>query len=210
MQQGIEIHDLGRQDYERVWHAMRQFTEKRTDTTIDELWVVEHNPIFTLGQAGKESHILNPGNIQVVRTDRGGQVTYHGPGQLVIYLLLDIRRLQLGVKELVCLLEQIVIDLLATYDVTAHTQCGAPGVYINEAKICSIGLRIKKGCSYHGIALNVDMDLHPFSQINPCGYENLVMTQLSEYVKNISLQQVSNQLAAYMTKKLGYTKFAYY
>lgn len=209
MAQFIQIRCLGKQDYEPVWHAMRQFTEHRTEQTIDELWLVEHNPVFTLGQAGKETHILAPGEIPIIRTDRGGQVTYHGPGQLVIYFLLDMRRLQLGVRDLVWVLEQTIVDLLATYAVNAHIQCGAPGVYIEKAKIASIGLRIKKGCSYHGMALNVDMDLSPFTRINPCGYQNLTMTQLSEHAKGVSLQQVREQLTAYMLKKLSYTNAVY-
>lgn len=171
------VRRLGRVEYEPTWRAMQAFTAEREPDTPDELWLVEHPPVFTLGQAGKREHVLTDIGIPVVPIDRGGQVTYHGPGQVVVYLLLDLRRRGYGVKELVRRLEQAVIDLLAGVGVTAVRLDGAPGVYVDGAKIAALGLRIRNGCSYHGMALNVDMDLAPFSAINPCGYEGLAVTQ---------------------------------
>ena len=172
--------DLGRADYEPVWRAMQAFTKARDDATADELWFVEHPPVFTLGLAAKPEHVLDAGAIPVVRIDRGGQVTYHGPGQLVAYALLDLRRAGYGVKELVRRLEQSVIDLLAGYRVEGARQAGMPGVYVGGAKIAAIGLRVSRGCTYHGIALNVDADLAAFSRINPCGYPGLAATRLAD------------------------------
>jgi len=174
------VRRLGRVDYEPTWRAMQSFTAERGPDTPDELWLLEHPPVFTLGQAGKREHILTDLGIPVIAIDRGGQVTYHGPGQVVVYVLLDLRRRGYGVKELVRRLEQAVIDLLAGFGVVAERRAGAPGVYVNEAKIAALGLRIKNGCSYHGLALNVAMDLTPFSAINPCGYEGLAVTQTSD------------------------------
>jgi lipoyl(octanoyl) transferase len=171
------VRHLGHADYEPTWRAMQAFTAVRTPETPDELWLVEHPPVFTLGQAGKREHVLADIGIPVVAIDRGGQVTYHGPGQVVVYVLLDLRRRGYGVKELVNRLEQAVIDLLAGLDIAASRRDGAPGVYVNGAKIAALGLRIRNGCSYHGLALNVDMDLAPFSAINPCGYEGLAVTR---------------------------------
>jgi lipoyl(octanoyl) transferase len=172
--------DLGRADYEPVWRAMQAFTKARDDATADELWFVEHPPVFTLGLAAKPEHVLDAGAIPVVRIDRGGQVTYHGPGQLVAYALLDLRRAGYGVKELVRRLEQSVIDLLAGYRVEGARQAGMPGVYVGGAKIAAIGLRVSRGCTYHGIALNVDADLAAFARINPCGYPGLAATRLAD------------------------------
>ena len=172
--------DLGRADYEPVWRAMQAFTKARDEATADELWFVEHPPVFTLGLAAKPEHVLDAGAIPVVRIDRGGQVTYHGPGQLVAYALLDLRRAGYGVKELVRRLEQSVIDLLAGYRVEGARQAGMPGVYVGGAKIAAIGLRVSRGCTYHGIALNVDADLAAFSRINPCGYPGLAATRLAD------------------------------
>jgi len=166
--------------FEPLAQQMREFTDARNSDTPDEFWVVEHLPVYTLGQAGKPEHILNPGNIPIVKTDRGGQVTYHGPGQLVIYLLMDIKRRGLGVRPLVSHIENSIIELLKDYGLQANSKCEAPGVYINSAKIASIGLRIRHGCCYHGLALNVNMDLSPFSGINPCGFQNLKITQLKD------------------------------
>ena len=174
------VRHLGRVDYEPTWRAMQSFTTERGPDTPDELWLLEHPPVFTLGQAGKREHILTDLGIPVIAIDRGGQVTYHGPGQVVVYVLLDLRRRGYGVKELVRRLEQAVIDLLAGFGVVAERRAGAPGVYVNEAKIAALGLRIKNGCSYHGLVLNVAMDLTPFSAINPCGYEGLAVTQTSD------------------------------
>lgn len=169
---------LGRVDYEDTWRAMREFTDSRDGDTEDQLWLLQHPPVFTQGQAGKAEHLLMPGDIPVVQTDRGGQVTYHGPGQWVVYLLLDLRRLHLGIRDLVDLIEQSVVSLLARYDIVAAPRRDAPGVYVEGEKIASLGLRVRRGCSYHGLALNVDMDLEPFSRINPCGHEGMAVTSL--------------------------------
>ncbi len=184
--------------YETLWHAMRDFTDARDEKTPDACWVVEHQPVYTQGQNGKAEHILNPQNIPVVKTDRGGQVTYHGPGQLVIYVLFELKRYGLGVRQLVNLLENSVVALLADHQIKAQARCDAPGVYVGDAKICSIGLRIRRGCSYHGLALNVDMDLSPFAGINPCGYEGMRMTQL----KALGLETTPFALAPQLIAKL--------
>lgn len=176
----LRLRRLGLVDYAPTWAEMRAFTDARTHASDDELWLLQHPPVFTLGQAGRPEHILAPGAIPVVQTDRGGQVTYHGPGQLIAYLLLDLRRAGLGVKGLVHLLEQAVIDLLGEAGIQAQARPDAPGVYVAGAKIASLGLRVRRGCSYHGLALNVDMDLGPFSRINPCGYPGLAVTQLAD------------------------------
>ncbi|HET7844699.1 MAG TPA: lipoyl(octanoyl) transferase LipB [Xanthomonadales bacterium] len=174
----LHVRELGRRDYEPVWRAMQAFTDARDGDTPDELWLVEHEPVFTLGQAGKLEHVLAPGAIPVVPVDRGGQVTYHGPGQLVAYPLLDLRRLGIGVRELVHRIEQSVIDTLATWDIAAQRREGAPGIYVGEAKVMALGLRVRRGCSFHGLAFNVAMDLAPFSRINPCGFRGLAVTQV--------------------------------
>lgn len=172
---------------------MKQFTSERDEHTVDELWLLEHHPVYTQGQAGKVEHVLNACAIPVVQTDRGGQVTYHGPGQLVAYVLMDIRRCNMSIRTLVCQLEKLLILLLNHYNITGHTRCGAPGVYVNEKKIASIGLRVKNGCTYHGIALNVAMDLSPFSGINPCGYAQLQMTQMQDFIAGVNVEQVNKQ-----------------
>ena len=159
--------------YALSWQAMKDFTDQRDATTADECWLVEHDPVFTQGQAGKPEHLLLPGDIPVVQTDRGGQVTYHGPGQLMMYWLVDIKRKKVGVRDFVSIMERAVIDCLASFGITAHLKDGAPGVYVDGAKISSLGLRVRRGCTYHGLALNVDMDLSPFQRINPCGYAGL-------------------------------------
>jgi lipoyl(octanoyl) transferase len=169
---------MGLTEYEPTWRAMQRFTDVRDPGTPDEIWLLEHPPVFTLGMAASPEHVLAPGDIPVVRTDRGGQVTYHGPGQLVVYPLIDIRRAGLGVRDLVSALERSVVDLLAERGIVAETRRDAPGAYVNGRKLASVGLRIRRGASYHGLALNVDMDLTPFSRINPCGYRGLEMTQL--------------------------------
>lgn len=174
----IIVRQLGVQPYEPVSRAMHDFTDGRNDDTPDEIWLVEHPPVFTQGQAGKAEHLLMPGDIPVIQSDRGGQVTYHGPGQQIMYVLLNLKRRRLGVRELVTLLEQTVVNTLAEYAIDAHPRADAPGVYVGEKKICSLGLRIRKGCSFHGLALNVDMDLTPFLRINPCGYAGMEMTQM--------------------------------
>ncbi|WP_025385779.1 lipoyl(octanoyl) transferase LipB [Legionella oakridgensis] len=189
----MTIHHLGTQPYLDVWNAMKQFTLERHEATQDELWLLEHLPVYTQGQAGKAEHVLNPRAIPVIQSDRGGQVTYHGPGQLVVYVLMDIRRRHLGIRTLVSRLEQVLINMLNTYHIEAQTQCGAPGVYVNGKKIASIGLRVKNGCTYHGIALNVAMDLEPFSGINPCGYAKMQMTQIQDFVTSIHINEVSGK-----------------
>jgi len=176
----IEIRRLGRVAFEPTWRNMQAFTDERDSDTPDETWVLEHDPVFTLGLAGKREHVLAPGEIPVVHIDRGGQVTYHGPGQLVVYPLLDLRRRKLGPRALVSALEQATVDALAEWDVEARARPDAPGVYVGEKKVASIGLRVRRGASYHGIAINVDMDLEPFTRINPCGYAGLEMTQISD------------------------------
>ncbi|MEM8984231.1 MAG: lipoyl(octanoyl) transferase LipB, partial [Pseudomonadota bacterium] len=170
---------LGRRDYEPLWRAMQTHTDERDDTTPDELWFAEHPPVYTLGLAGDPSHVLAPGEIPVVKTDRGGQVTYHGPGQLMLYPLLNIRRAGIGVRALVCALERAVIEWCAANDIDAYGKRDAPGVYVGEQKLASIGIRVRRGCCYHGLALNVAMDLEPFSRINPCGFAGLEMTDLA-------------------------------
>jgi lipoyl(octanoyl) transferase len=197
------IQQLGLQDYQTVCEKMQAFTEQRGEHTADELWLLEHPPVFTQGLAGKAEHILNPGDIPVIATDRGGQVTYHGPGQLVAYMLFDLRRLNIGIRQMVRTLEKTIIDVLTDFDVHAENNESAPGVYVHGAKICSIGLRVRKGCSYHGIAFNINMDLEPFSRINPCGFKNLRMIQLSELVGPIKIDNVAPLLIKYMTANFG-------
>ena len=208
MSQVLGIRELGQLDYERTWLAMQRFTEarKQQPDTQDEVWLVQHPPVFTQGQAGKAEHLLLPGDIPVVKSDRGGQVTYHGPGQLVAYLMLDVRRLGYGVRELVTRMEQCLIDLLASYGVSAAAKADAPGVYVDGAKIASLGLRIRNGCSFHGLALNVDMDLEPFRRINPCGYAGLAMTQLRDHAGPIEFAEVGARLRSQLVKHLDYAE----
>lgn len=201
----VMIRWLGRKDYLTSWEAMRQFTDQRTDQTLDEIWLLEHDPVFTQGQNGKAEHVLNPGDIPVIQTDRGGQVTYHGPGQLMVYCLIDIKRKKLTIRQLVSSLEQTIIHFLAHYQISAYAKPDAPGVYIDKSKICSIGLRVRRGCSYHGIAFNVDMDLSPFARINPCGFAKLAMTQLKDHHGPADLFTTGHQLINYLIKNLGYT-----
>lgn len=184
----------GLMPYEPVWAAMRRFTDQRNATTPDEIWLLQHPPVFTLGQAGKPEHLLRDAGIPVVRIDRGGQITYHGPGQLVAYLLIDLARRKLKVRELVSLIEEAIIDCLAGYGVVAQRKAGAPGVYVAAAKIAALGLRVRNGCSYHGLSLNVAMDLTPFSAINPCGYEGLEVVQLADLGISDSVEQVGENL----------------
>ena len=172
------VRDLGRQPYEPVWRAMQRFTDLRDGDSTDEIWVVEHDPVFTLGQAGKPEHVLMPGDIPVLLVDRGGQVTYHGPGQIVVYPLLDLKRLKTGVRDYVCRIEQAVIDTLAEWNIHAARRDGAPGVYVNDAKVAALGIRVRRGCTFHGLAFNAAMDLEPFGRINPCGYAGLQVTSM--------------------------------
>ncbi|WP_342147411.1 lipoyl(octanoyl) transferase LipB [Rickettsiella endosymbiont of Aleochara curtula] len=200
------VRTLRQGDYNTVAHAMRIFTDMRNPETPDEIWFIEHNPVYTLGQAGKLEHILNPGNIPIEKTDRGGQVTYHGPGQLVIYPLLNLRRLNLGVRELVSLLEDTIINLLATYGIKAEAKKEAPGVYVNSAKIASIGLRIRHGYCYHGIAFNIAMNLGPFAGINPCGISQLAITQLSDLGGPTDLNRVANDFIKQFQQEISNRK----
>ena len=190
-------------DYETVWRAMQTFTDQRDENTPDELWLVEHPPVFTQGQAGRAEHILAPGDIPVIQVDRGGQVTYHGPGQIVAYPLIDIGRLEMGVRTLVTGIEQAIIDVLQFYGVEAQLQEGAPGVYVDGVKIASLGLRIRKGKSFHGLSFNINMDLEPFQRINPCGYEGLQVTNLSAFTE-VSMHEVEDRLIAGLSEVLGY------
>ncbi len=199
----MKVRQLGQQEYEQVWQAMRTFTDQRTHCTEDELWVVEHPAVFTQGQAGKAEHILSVSDIPVVQSDRGGQVTYHGPGQIVIYLLLDIKRRGIKVRPLITLLEETIIELLEKYGINAASRKDAPGVYVDHKKIAALGLRIRRNGCYHGLSLNVDMDLTPFQQINPCGYHRLQVTQLSALIDTmIDINQVKQQLTTLLLKNL--------
>ena len=199
----ILIRRLGRTEYQPTWDAMRSFTDARREHTVDELWITEHPPVFTQGLNGRAEHLLRPDDIPVVQIDRGGQVTYHGPGQVVIYTLLDLPRRGFGVKGLVARLEASVIGLLGEYGITAQSRAGAPGVYVGQAKIAALGLRIRKGCCYHGLSLNVDMDLEPFSRINPCGFRDLAVTQLRDFDVADDVHQVGDKLASIMTRILN-------
>jgi len=194
---------LGRQPYEPVWRAMQAFTDERGPETPDELWMVEHDPVFTLGQAGRWEHVLVPGDIPVVPVDRGGQVTYHGPGQIVAYPLLDLRRLGIGVRELVNRIEQAVIDTLETWNIVALRRDGAPGVYVGDAKVAALGLRVRRGFTFHGLAFNVAMDLEPFNRINPCGYQGLAVTQVLDLGGPGSLAAVEAVLTGELARQFG-------
>lgn len=200
---------LGQRDYAPILEAMHNFTNQRTDTTVDEVWLVEHNPVFTQGQAGKPEHILDAGNIPVIQSDRGGQVTYHGPGQIVAYFLIDLRRKKFGVRQLVTHIENMVIATLKHFAIEAKSRPDAPGVYINEKKICSLGLRIRKGCSFHGLALNVNMDLSPFLRINPCGYQGMEMVQIKDLNGPADIKIVEKQLISELVAALSYDKVTY-
>ena len=200
---GPRLRLLGRADYLPVWEAMREFTATRGPETPDELWIVEHPPVFTLGQAGRREHLIAPGEIPVVPTDRGGQVTYHGPGQVVAYPLVDLRRIGIGVREFVCRIEQALIDTLATWDIRAERRDGAPGVYVKGEKIGALGLRVRHGCSFHGLAFNVAMDLEPFGRINPCGYEGLQVTSVLKSGGPDTMAAVKPVLVAQLSRQLG-------
>ena len=199
----LMVRALGCRDYITVWQAMQAFTEKRDGDSGDELWLVEHPPVYTLGLNGKPEHVLEPGAIPVVAVDRGGQVTYHGPGQIVAYALLDLRRLGLGPRQLVMALEQAVIDLLAEYGVAAVGRRDAPGVYVQGAKIAAVGLRVRRGCCYHGLSFNVAMDLEPFSRINPCGYPGMAVTQLADLAAVGEKEVLARRLADKLAGRLG-------
>ena len=199
------VRHLGLADYLPTLEAMRRLTDERDEQTADEIWLLQHPRVFTQGQAGKPEHLLAPGDIPVVQVERGGQVTYHGPGQLVAYLMLDLRRLDLGVRELVSAMELSLVDVLAGYGIEAAPKADAPGVYVNGEKIASLGLRVRHGCSFHGLALNVDMDMSPFQRINPCGYAGLKMVQLKDLLKTTpTLDEVAQRLERALRERLGY------
>lgn len=214
----VRIKNLGLVPYLDTWQAMQDFTNKRTDETIDEIWVLEHPPVFTQGQAGKAEHIINTHHdIPVIQSDRGGQITYHGPGQIVCYLLVNLRRLKITIRQLVSIIEQAVINTLNNFNISSFADPNAPGIYVNtakfqktlgeqKAKICSLGLRVRRGCSYHGLALNYKLDLKPFSYINPCGMNNLPVTQISDLNNKVSFELVIKLLYKELTVLLGYTE----
>ena len=195
--------ELGRQPYEPVWRAMQRFTDARDENTLDELWVVEHDPVFTLGQAGKPEHVLAAGDIPVIHVDRGGQVTYHGPGQIVVYPLLDLKRRKLGVRQYVHRIEQALIDTMADWNIHAERRDGAPGVYVADAKVAALGIRVRRGCTFHGLAFNIGMDLEPFHRINPCGYQGLQVTSLQDLGGPSSMEAVKPALLAQMARQFG-------
>lgn len=202
----LTLRYLGNQPYLETWQAMSDFTNLRDDHTVDEIWVVEHPAVFTQGSAGKAEHLLQQTDIPIVKSDRGGQITYHAPGQLVVYLLINIRRKGFNVRSLVTIIEQGIIDLLNEHQVVAFAKADAPGVYVNNKKIASLGLKIRRGCSFHGLALNVDMDLSPFLQINPCGYAGLEMTQCKNEGIDLSVDALAPQLIEKMNQKLQYSQ----
>ena len=195
--------DLGRQAYEPVWRAMQRFTDARDQDTLDELWLVEHEPVFTLGQAGKPEHVLAPGEIPVLHVDRGGQVTYHGPGQIVLYPLLDLRRIGIGVREYVCRIEQAIIDTLDEWNIGGQRREGAPGVYVAGAKVAALGIRVRRGCTFHGLAFNIGMDLEPFHRINPCGYQGLQVTSMRDLGGPSSMDAVKPVLLDHIARQFG-------
>ena len=199
----INIRYLGLKPYHEVLHDMKEFTIKRDENSPDELWILEHYAVYTQGQAGKKEHILKNNDIPIIQSDRGGQITYHGPGQLVAYVLMDIKRRNLGIRSLVSKLEGLIISLLKNYNISAESHCGAPGVYVKNKKIASIGLRVKSGCTYHGISLNVNMDLRPFLDINPCGYAKLEMTQIIDFTNEITVNDVKKLFANEFLRTFG-------
>ena len=203
------VRTLGQQPYLQTWEAMKSFTAERDEGIADELWCLEHPQVFTQGQAGKAEHVLFPGDIPVIQVDRGGQVTYHGPGQLVVYLLLDLPRKKLGVRELVDHIEQGIVRTLAELDIDAAPRPDAPGVYVEGAKIASLGLRVRRGCSFHGLALNVAMDLEPFGRINPCGHAGMPMCQVQDFVPEVTVADVQKRLVQQLVSGLGYADVDY-
>ena len=200
------VRQLGRQRYKPIWQKMQDFTDTRDENSADEIWLVEHESVFTQGQAGKDEHLLSPGDIEVIKVDRGGQVTYHGPGQQMMYVLFNLRRLKIGVRELVTWLEECIIESLAEFAIDAYAKADAPGVYVNDSKIASLGLRVRRGCSFHGLALNVNMDLSPFLRINPCGYAGMNMVQTKELNGPQNLEAAGEGLVKHMIKKLNATQ----
>ena len=202
----IRIKEKGLQDYTSTWQEMVSFTENRSDQTEDELWTLEHRSVFTQGLSGKPEHLLRESEIDVIQSDRGGQITYHGPGQLIVYCLIDIKRLGIGVKEMVRIIEKSIIDLLNDYSIPSHKIVGAPGVYVDGSKIAALGLKVKRGKTYHGLSLNVDMNLLPYQLINPCGYRDLNVTQMSNLTDNkLELDKIKKQLTKHLTKYVSRT-----
>lgn len=200
----LYVRKLGQQPYEKVWHDMQHFTEQRDENTVDEVWLVQHPSVFTLGKAGKPEHLIDPGNIPVLKVDRGGQVTYHGPGQLVAYVLFDMKRLGVGVRELVTRLENSIIGLLSDHQIEADSRRDAPGVYVQARKIAALGLRVRHARCFHGLALNVDMDLEPFDRINPCGYEGLEVTQLADFIDNVDFDIITGEWLNKLQQQFNY------
>jgi len=209
LKSALIIRQLSNMNYSEVWHAMQNFTDNRDDKTCDELWLVEHPPVFTQGQAGKAEHLLMPGDIEVVKVDRGGQVTYHGPGQQVIYIMINLRRRKVGVRQLVTLIENSIVAALKDYDINAYPKPDAPGVYVDEKKVASLGLRVRKGCSFHGLALNVNMDLSPFLRINPCGYAGLEMVQTCDLQGPQDIESAGNALVKHLIDLFDSTNVEY-
>ncbi len=205
----VIIRQLGLQPYQPIWQAMQDFTRDRSATCPDEIWLVEHQAVFTQGQAGKAEHLLMPGDIPVVQVDRGGQVTYHGPGQQMMYVLLNLKRHKLSVRDLVTALEQCIVTMLNDYQIKAYPKADAPGVYVDNKKICSVGLRIRKGCSFHGLALNVNMDLSPFQRINPCGYAGLEMIDCATIGGPQTLAEASDKITQYLCHSLGISQIEF-
>lgn len=205
----VLIRELGIEPYQPTWEKMQAFTAERDEDTCDEIWLLQHEPVFTQGQAGKAEHLISTGDIPVVQVDRGGQVTYHGPGQLIVYLLINLRRRKMGVREIVDVMEKSLVALLADYGIDAYAKPDAPGVYVNDAKIASLGLRVRRGCSFHGLALNLDMDLEPFLRINPCGYAGMQMTQLAELTEIPPINQLMKDLVNHLVNKIGYNQVSF-
>ena len=195
----IKIREKGLQDYVKTWEEMKSFTENRNSNTPDELWTLEHNSVFTQGLSGKPEHLLKATQIPIIQSDRGGQISYHAPGQLIIYCLIDIKRLGIGIKKMVTIIEQSLVELLSSYDITAHTLKGAPGVYVNNSKIAALGLKVKQGRTYHGLSLNIDMDLSPYTLINPCGYSDLKITQMRNLTNNhLNISDIKHELLEHL------------
>ena len=203
----IKIREKGLQDYVKTWEEMKSFTENRNSDTPDELWTLEHNSVFTQGLSGKPEHLLKATKIPIIKSDRGGQITYHAPGQLIIYCLIDIKRLGIGIKKMVSMIEQSLIELLSSYEITAHTLKGAPGVYVNDSKIAALGLKVKHGRTYHGLSLNIDMDLSPYTLINPCGYSDLKVTQMRNLTNNIlNISDIKHELSEHLIDSVKKTQ----
>ena len=203
----IKVRSKGLQDYLKTWEEMKSFTENRDSNTLDELWTLEHNSVFTQGLSGKSKHLLKETQIPIIQSDRGGQITYHAPGQLIIYCLIDIKRLGIGIKKMVSMIEQSLIELLSSYDITAHTLKGAPGVYVNDSKIAALGLKVKHGRTYHGLSLNIDMDLSPYTLINPCGYSDLKVTQMRNLTNNIvNISDIKHELSEHLIDSVAKTQ----